>query len=219
MALSPDPRPAHGVWGPYQGAVLPDAWLNEAGQSATGALLDHLIRWHGAGGEPTAEMHKRIVDRVNELRAMEPDLAPRLHVLPDFHGNRSPRADATARGSVVGLTLDGSADAAVRLYAAAVQALAYGTRHICDACKADPANADWREAPAREVSWPSIPENAASVPWGEGEDPPVPAKLVRVARAFVTMRGASNREIARACGCTEGYVRKVAKYVDSLRKR
>jgi FGGY-family pentulose kinase/HAD superfamily hydrolase (TIGR01509 family) len=132
MALSPDPRPAHGVWGPYQGAVLPDSWLNEAGQSATGALLDHLIRWHGAGGEPTAEMHKRIVDRVMELRATEPDLSPRLHVLPDFHGNRSPLADPHALGVISGLTLDSDFDSLCRLYWRAAVGIALGVRHILE---------------------------------------------------------------------------------------
>jgi ribulose kinase len=133
MALSPDPRPIHGVWGPYEGAVLPDAWLNEAGQSATGALLDHLIRWHGAGGEPTAEMHKRIVDRVMELRATDGvALGQRLHVVPDFHGNRSPLADPNALGVISGLTLDSDFDSLCRLYWRAAVGIALGVRHILE---------------------------------------------------------------------------------------
>ena len=64
MAMSTEPRPFDGVWGPYFGVALPGLWLCEGGQSATGALLDHLIRWHGAGGEPDAAMHGRIAARV-----------------------------------------------------------------------------------------------------------------------------------------------------------
>jgi FGGY-family pentulose kinase/HAD superfamily hydrolase (TIGR01509 family) len=136
MALSPDPRPIRGVWGPYEGAVLPDAWLNEAGQSATGALLDHLIRWHGAGGEPTPAMHKKIIGRVMELRATEPNLAHRLHVLPDFHGNRSPLADPNALGVISGLTLDTGFDSLCQLYWRAAVGIVLGVRHILETLNA-----------------------------------------------------------------------------------
>ena len=51
------------------------------------------------------------------LRASEGlDLAGRLHVLPDFHGNRSPLADPHALGVISGLTLDASFDSLCRLY-------------------------------------------------------------------------------------------------------
>jgi FGGY-family pentulose kinase len=133
MALSPDARPAHGIWGPYPGAVLPDAWLNEAGQSATGALLDHLIRWHGAGGEPTPEMHQRIAARVMHLRSIDGvGFARRLHVLPDFHGNRSPIADPSALGVISGLTLDSDFDSLCRLYWRTCVSIALGVRHILE---------------------------------------------------------------------------------------
>ena len=117
MAMSLDPQPFAGVWGPYYGAALPTLWLSEGGQSATGALLDHIIRWHGAGGEPDAAMHMKIARRVAELRAEDGDaLAARLHVLPDFHGNRSPLADPHAVGVISGLTLDSSFDSLCKLY-------------------------------------------------------------------------------------------------------
>lgn len=134
MAMSPQPQPFAGVWGPYYGAALPGLWLSEGGQSATGALLDHVIRWHGAGGEPDAAAHARIAARIAELRAVEGlDLAGRLHVLPDFHGNRSPLADPHALGVVSGLALDASFDSLCRLYWRTAIAIALGVRHILEA--------------------------------------------------------------------------------------
>ena len=134
MALSAEARPTHGVWGPYYGAVLPQYWLNEGGQSATGALLDHVIRWHGAGGTPDAATHRRIIARIMEMRQTEGiDFAGRLHVLPDFHGNRSPLADPQAVGVISGLTLDSSFDSLGRLYWRTAVAIALGVRHILEA--------------------------------------------------------------------------------------
>ncbi|CDX16306.1 FGGY carbohydrate kinase domain-containing protein [Mesorhizobium sp. ORS 3359] len=134
MAMSHDPQPFAGVWGPYYGAALPTLWLSEGGQSATGALLDHIIRWHGAGGEPDAAMHMKIARRVAELRAEEGDaLAARLHVLPDFHGNRSPLADPHAVGVISGLTLDSSFDSLCKLYWRTAVGIALGVRHVLEA--------------------------------------------------------------------------------------
>ena len=133
MALSAEDRPTSGVWGPYFGAVLPGVWLNEGGQSATGALLDHIIRWHGAGGEPTAEMHRSIAARIMELRLREGlALADRLHVLCDFHGNRSPLGDPFALGVISGLTLDSDFDSLCRLYWRTSVSIALGVRHILE---------------------------------------------------------------------------------------
>ena len=134
MAMTREPRCFPGVWGPYFGAVLPGLWVSEGGQSATGALLDHVIRWHGAGGEPGREMHERIAARIQALRSEEgSSFAGRLHVLPDFHGNRSPLADPHALGVVSGLALDSSFDSLCRLYWRTAVAIALGIRHILDA--------------------------------------------------------------------------------------
>ena len=145
MSLSREPRRMPGGWGPYFGAVLPGTWMTEAGQTATGALLDHLLRWHAAGGEPEAALHGRVAARIAALRAEEgPDLAPRLHVLPDFLGNRAPLADPHAQGVISGLTLDVSFDSLCRLYFRSCVAIALGVRR------------DSRDA-GRIRQWPAQP--------------------------------------------------------------
>jgi D-ribulokinase len=134
LALAPDPRPARGIWGPYAGAILPNLWLLEAGQAATGALLDHLIRWHAAGGEPTPARHQAIATRIAELRQAEGEsFAADLYVLPDFHGNRSPLAEPAARGVVSGLGLEADFDSLCRLYWRTALAVALGTRQNLEA--------------------------------------------------------------------------------------
>lgn len=134
MAMSPEPRQVYGVWGPYYGVVLPDFWLNEGGQPATGALLDHIIAWTAAGAALGERAHARILARIEKLRRAEgEDLAPRLHVLPDFHGNRSPLADPHALGVISGLALDHSFDALCRLYYRTALAVVLGTRHVIEA--------------------------------------------------------------------------------------
>jgi ribulose kinase len=65
------------------------------------------------------------------------NLTRHLHVLPYYHGNRSPRADPYARGMVSGLTLSSTLDDVALLYYATIQAIAYGTRHIIEAMNAE----------------------------------------------------------------------------------
>lgn len=141
MAVSAAPRFIHGVWGPYYSAMLPGWWLNEGGQSATGALIDHCIdaSVHAPALRRQARREGRTVyELLNErLAALAGGrdvtmLTSRLHVLGDHHGNRSPRANPDARGMVSGLTLNHSLDDLALAYLATVQAVAYGTRHIMD---------------------------------------------------------------------------------------
>ena len=128
-AETPDPHPS--VWGPYLHASLPGMWTSEAGQSATGALLDHVIRLHGQ--EPSADMHARISARVRELRGIEgSDFASRLHVVPDFHGKRAPDSDPYALGVFSGLSLDTSFDGLCKLYWRSCVGIALGARQIIE---------------------------------------------------------------------------------------
>lgn len=56
MAVSENEIFVDGVWGPYYGAMVPDLWLNEGGQSTTGKLIDHVINTHPA----TSGIHKKL---------------------------------------------------------------------------------------------------------------------------------------------------------------
>ena len=146
MAVAREPRFVPGVWGPYFSAMVPGMWLAEGGQSATGALLDHVVHGHARGRELAdraadrgVSVHALLNERLEALGRGLPfpaALTRDLHVLPDHHGNRSPRADATLRGMVSGLKLDDSVDALALSYLAAVQAIAHGTRHILDVIRA-----------------------------------------------------------------------------------
>lgn len=134
VAFTEKPKPGHSLWGPYWDCVLPGHWLVEGGQSVSGGLLDYIVQMHAAGGKPETGLHQRIEQRVQQLRVKEgAEFGSRLHVLPDFHGNRSPLADPHALGVVSGLTLDMSFDGLCRLYWRTAVSIALGTRHILEA--------------------------------------------------------------------------------------
>ncbi len=146
MAVSRQPHFIDGVWGPYFGAMIPDLWLTEGGQSATGALIDHVIFSHARAAELQAEANasQRTIyellnahlDRLAQHCDFPAQLTRDLHVMPDFHGNRSPRADATLRGMISGLRLSDTIDDLALLYLATIQAVAHGTKHIVDTLNA-----------------------------------------------------------------------------------
>lgn len=145
MAVSREPRFVPGVWGPYSSAMVPGMWLTEGGQSATGSLIDLTVRSHPRFGELEDEakregtsIYARLEARLEATRGALPSsalLARDLHVLPDHHGNRSPRADPSLRGAISGLKLSDSLDHLALVWLATLQGIAHGTRHILDAMR------------------------------------------------------------------------------------
>ena len=143
ITVSEQPQFVPGVWGPYFSVVLSGMWTNEAGQSAAGALIDRIVQGHGAYGQAKELAGGGVFALLDErLAALAADgdittLTAGLHVQPDFHGNRSPIADPTRKGALVGLGMESDIDDLARLYLATIQALAYGTRHIIEEMKAN----------------------------------------------------------------------------------
>ncbi|WP_424987149.1 FGGY-family carbohydrate kinase [Microbulbifer sp. S227A] len=132
-----------GVWGPYHGAMLPDLWLNEGGQSAAGEAIAHLVRMHphypetqqaarGKGVSVIAYLLARaseMIDRPEDAGR----LAGEMIVVPDFLGNRAPLADPAARAIIAGLDLRADLASHIALYIAGLTGIGYGLRQILDA--------------------------------------------------------------------------------------
>jgi D-ribulokinase len=145
MATTAEPRFVPGVWGPYFSGMIPGLWLNEGGQSAAGAGIDHLVQSHPAharaeaaaraAGQSLLEfLERRAAARFGE-RGEAALLARDVHVLPEFLGNRSPHADPDARAMIMGLNLDDDLESLERLFVSGLCGLAYGLADVVDAMR------------------------------------------------------------------------------------
>jgi len=142
MAVSREPLFIHGIWGPYFSAMIPGLWLTEGGQSATGSLVDFTIFSHAGSnhlageakksGKTVYEILNQILDKLSREFPFPAALTSDRHVLPYYHGNRSPRANPMLKGVESGKKLDNSLDELAQGYLATIQAIAYGTRHIIE---------------------------------------------------------------------------------------
>ncbi|WFU38330.1 FGGY-family carbohydrate kinase [Bradyrhizobium sp. CB82] len=143
MATTTQPCFVPGVWGPYYSGMVPNFWLNEGGQSAAGAAIDHLLRSHAGYAEASTAarkdgldiidfLEKRIIARAGDV-SRAALLARDVHVLPEFIGNRSPYADPDTRAVIAGLDLDTDIGAMERLFVAGLCGLAYGLAEVIEA--------------------------------------------------------------------------------------
>lgn len=144
LAMSDKPVFVHGVWGPYRDVLIPDYWLAEGGQSATGELLKHVLETHPAFQEAMSvaeTFNANIYDYLNEhLREMQEKLnAPTVSYIGrhfffygDLFGNRSPIADPDMKGSVIGLSNDRSLDNLALHYYATLEFIALQTHQIVE---------------------------------------------------------------------------------------
>jgi ribulokinase len=124
-----------GVFGSGAGGCYPDATVEglytlEAGQTATGSILDWYRR-HFAGTQ-RQEAERRgvhVFEVLDEEAAAVPPGAEGLVVRDDWQGNRSPYKDPQARGAIAGLSL---AHGPGHIFRAIYEATACGTRHILE---------------------------------------------------------------------------------------
>ena len=141
MSSTKEPTFVKGVWGPYYSAMVPGLWLNEGGQSAAGAAIDHLVRHHPAAPDAIAKATEAGISLSGWL-SQEAEkrggadaargLIGRLHVVPELLGNRAPFADPDARGLIAGLGMESGFESLIALYLAGMCGLGYGARQIID---------------------------------------------------------------------------------------
>src|SRR3979411_118893 len=143
--------------------MVPGFWLNEGGQSAAGAAIDHLVRSHPAYNEAVATaqaagmeilefLERRIVARSGQLGEAAL-LARNLHVLPEFLGNRSPFADPDCRAVIAGMDLDADIGSMERLFVAGLCGLAYGLADVVEAFRSHGVDSDLMVISGDAGSW------------------------------------------------------------------
>ena len=143
MTTTRDPVFVPGVWGPYFSAMVPQAWLNEGGQSVAGAAIEQLLLMHPASADAkrrASEAGQSLPEMLAGLAAEREGnlssaalLAKDLHIVPEFLGNRAPLADPHARAVIAGLGMSTDLASLVALYVAGLCGIAYGLRQIIEA--------------------------------------------------------------------------------------
>jgi D-ribulokinase len=139
MSTTAEPTFVPGVWGPYFSAMVPGLWLNEGGQSAAGAAIDHLVEMHPHAPEATHAARQKgqtltgwLASEAQARGGTEKirELVGEIHVVPEFLGNRAPFADPDARALIAGLGMETGLDSLLALYLAGLCGLGYGARQI-----------------------------------------------------------------------------------------
>jgi len=129
LLLGQSAAPVHGpgMFGSYEGGVLPGQYLVEGGQASTGSIT----RWlknlangsHFLAPLDDDEVYGRLVAEASAL----PAGAEGVRVLDFWQGNRTPYVDPQARGMIWGLSL---AHGPAHLFRGILEGIAFGTENI-----------------------------------------------------------------------------------------
>ena len=179
LAQSRDGVFGSGAAGCYPDATVEGLYTLEAGQTATGSILDWYRR-HFAGNEQR-EAERRgvhVFEVLDEQAAAVPPGSEGLVVRDDWQGNRSPYKNPQARGAIAGLSL---AHGPGHIFRAIYEATACGTRHILEDASAHGLNVErifLGGGGARSALWLQIHADILKKP-----DPPGPRERGLCARA------------------------------------
>lgn len=118
-----------GLFGSFPDAIVPGAWVIEAGQISTGSIMKwFMTNFINAGIKAEAEARGvSLYDVMNEEAAKLPPGSEGLVVLEHWQGNRTPWVDPASRGVIRGLTLK---HGPAHIFRAIMEGVVYGTRVI-----------------------------------------------------------------------------------------
>jgi FGGY-family pentulose kinase len=122
---------ARGLFGSFPDALVPGAWVVEAGQISTGSIMKWFMsNFISAEIRAQAEARKlSLYGLMNEEAAKLPPGSEGLVVLEHWQGNRTPWVDPASRGVIRGLTLK---HGPAHIFRAIMEGVVYGTRVILD---------------------------------------------------------------------------------------
>lgn len=119
-----------GIFGTFPEALIPGLNLIEGGQVSTGSILNWFKQNFAIDLEAEAQAAGTSPYTLLEQVAQDvPVGSEGLVVLDYFQGNRTPHTDSSARGLVLGLSLQSSRS---HLYRALMEGIAYGMKDILD---------------------------------------------------------------------------------------
>lgn len=135
MLLSSKSNFTRGIWGPYKDVVLENYHLLESGQSLTGKLIEMCIESSNEGKEllKSGKTIKEIINTLNKT-INKSEYRNDLHVLPTYHGNRSPLANPRLKGGIYGLTAESQMSLRDH-YIATIESLVFELKLIVETLK------------------------------------------------------------------------------------
>jgi L-ribulokinase len=128
LMLNKEQHKVPGISGSVKGAIIPDLYAYEAGQSAVGDLFEYIAKQ--TPYDYVVEAENRNISIFELLNEKAQKLAPGESglVALDWHnGNRSVLSDSTLTGSLFGMTLQTKHE---EIYRAYMEATAFGTKMI-----------------------------------------------------------------------------------------